>query len=369
MSELPKIVRQRMRQGEAGTVAHPDADLLTAFVERSLASAERARIMEHLAACAPCREVVALAAPEMVEPEPQPSLEQTRWLRWTAVRWAVVSVTVAMIVAAVVLRMPERTQHPIPVATSDAGTATVAKVPPVETKPAAEPAQARRDQAKAVPRPKAKGALADEKKKDGAAPAKKEAETFTTAPVSPTIAMPANSAPSPAMNRAETVQAAEATADKSVTSQSGVGSGMMRQKTAEIDRAGAAPQQALRMEKAAPGFKPVPVARPGAQARWSISAEGRLMRSADRGMTWEQVSVPTGVVFRAVTALGDNVWAGGSGGALFHSYDGGSHWAKVSVTDDDIVRIEFTDAQQGSLTTSGGEVWTTRDGGQTWEKK
>src|SRR5215470_12943555 len=43
---------------------HPDADILTAYVERLLPAQERSRVVEHLSACSQCREVVMLSLPE-----------------------------------------------------------------------------------------------------------------------------------------------------------------------------------------------------------------------------------------------------------------------------------------------------------------
>jgi hypothetical protein len=170
--------------------------------------------------------------------------------------------------------------------------------------------------------------------------------------------------------------------------------------------------------------------------RWTVSATGALQRSFDQGNSWEAVdvnpdysgralglltlapaqtadmkannvpannsqtnatqansaqkntnsnanvinsetraakqNVPT--VFRAVVAMGSEVWAGGSGGALFHSYDAGNHWSRVVPVSagmpltSDIVAIEFSDLQHGRITTSAAEIWTTVDDGQTWQK-
>lgn len=41
---------------------HPDADLLAAFAEKRLLGHEREELLAHLAECADCREVVALAS-------------------------------------------------------------------------------------------------------------------------------------------------------------------------------------------------------------------------------------------------------------------------------------------------------------------
>ena len=51
MSEgLPKIVLERLRMAEPG--GHPDADLLTAFAERTLLPRERDAVLQHLAQAA-----------------------------------------------------------------------------------------------------------------------------------------------------------------------------------------------------------------------------------------------------------------------------------------------------------------------------
>jgi len=100
MEKVPKIVLERL---QAATVkaAHPDADLLTAFSEHSLPETERSRVLEHLARCSACREVVALALPA----EDAVTVMETRpvrnaWFTWPRMRWAVVGagiVTVASI--------------------------------------------------------------------------------------------------------------------------------------------------------------------------------------------------------------------------------------------------------------------------------
>jgi len=148
-------------------------------------------------------------------------------------------------------------------------------------------------------------------------------------------------------------------------------------------------------------------------ARWTISGIGALQRSFDQGQTWQDVNVaasdpsfskfsfaqetvtvaaqevskptsnkpalkkngPVPLIFRAVTASGLDVWAGGSQGLLYHSTDNGNHWTRVlpitagAALTGDIVSLDFPDPQHGKVTTSAPEVWTTSDAGQTWQKQ
>jgi Photosynthesis system II assembly factor YCF48/Putative zinc-finger len=172
---------------------------------------------------------------------------------------------------------------------------------------------------------------------------------------------------------------------------------------------------------AAPAFAPPamplqtsPALMLSASPRWTISADGALQRSFDAGQTWEDVIVVPAAslsfsqaqavqgglneskknqdqpvkkilkkktetnstpAFRAVSAIGPEVWAGGSNAILYHSPDSGVHWTQVipaetgAVLTGDITLIEFSDPQNGRVATSSPESWITADGGQTWHKE
>ncbi len=110
----------------------------------------------------------------------------------------------------------------------------------------------------------------------------------------------------------------------------------------------------------------------GSKLQWTLSPQGAVQRSSDNGKTWQAVSVVIGTTFRALSAVGANIWVGGRSGALYHSPDSGQTWAKFEPAaggkklDQDIVHVDFSDPLSGTVTTANGEVWTTSDGGQNW---
>jgi photosystem II stability/assembly factor-like uncharacterized protein len=107
--------------------------------------------------------------------------------------------------------------------------------------------------------------------------------------------------------------------------------------------------------------------------RWTLSSDGTLQRSLDAGKTWATIPVAGNSVFRALAAVGANIWVGGSGGSLYRSTDAGEHWLRVKpatggkMLTTDIIGVEFTDANHGKLTTADEQIWITADAGQTWQ--
>src|SRR5512143_3559963 len=121
MDPLPKIARDRLRANPPSE--HPDADLLTAFAEQSLTERERSEIADHLARCAECREVMALAVPEfepafadaavaavhartviappIISAAKMSATKRTTWLRSPVLRWGALAACVVVVGAAV----------------------------------------------------------------------------------------------------------------------------------------------------------------------------------------------------------------------------------------------------------------------------
>jgi photosynthesis system II assembly factor YCF48-like protein/putative zinc finger protein len=112
MQDVLKIVRDRLQAARpAANLAsanHPDADALTAFAEQSLPERERAVVLEHLARCGDCRDIVALALPatEPVETATKPPARG--WLTWPALRWGLVAAGVVAIASVGIVRYERR---------------------------------------------------------------------------------------------------------------------------------------------------------------------------------------------------------------------------------------------------------------------
>jgi hypothetical protein len=483
MQNMPKIVRERLKAAKP-VVNHPDPDVLTAFVERSLPERERAAVLEHLARCDDCRDVVALElpAPEAVQPVLAPT--RGRWLTWPALRWGFVTAGVVAIAAFGVVQW-QRHQP-----TREMATQTVRLEVPAgqqQTQAAAPPAvagAAAEKQTKSLPAvPRSERAKSAGKA--NAESGENKLMAREEAPQTPARKLPAGSGVGASMgaralphgprmpaqwqqqnnqNQASTAwipptvrqQAAGLAANEKIPisaeavevqapSQPGQTNAEAKDQDLQIHGQASQPQEAAGYPVGGPvGKAKAPVKMEAANAsavqaadvtapqelpaaaenisvvsqfapqtpaplpRWNISPAGGLERSFDQGKTWQEVDVtaslvssagltsevvaktsrakessadkkalkaaPSGI-FRAVTAIGPKVWAGGSNGTLYHSLDAGSHWVRVvpssggTILSGDIVALEFSDPEHGKITTSTAELWITSDGGQTWQKQ
>lgn len=110
MSELPKIVRARLKAEASGD--HPDPNLLAAFAEQALPDQERAPILLHLSRCADCRDVLALALPT---PESATDALDTdsrvRVFRWSILRWGAVAACMVIVGSAVLMKRETFMMH------------------------------------------------------------------------------------------------------------------------------------------------------------------------------------------------------------------------------------------------------------------
>jgi hypothetical protein len=124
MSDVPKIVHDRLRAAMPRE-AHPDADVLTAFAEQALSGAEREVVLQHLARCGDCREVLALGIPALVDAMERPAAVEDEtsvrrpagrsqaWFAWPNLRWAALAASVAVVGSVLLLRPGTQTDSAI----------------------------------------------------------------------------------------------------------------------------------------------------------------------------------------------------------------------------------------------------------------
>jgi hypothetical protein len=108
---LPKFVQSRLRQqASAPAVVHPDANVLSAFVEGSLKESERENLLAHLSSCEECREVVSLSLPEL-DVASLAAVKPSRTWNWNSgiLRWGAVAASVIVVAGAVLLLNPGST--------------------------------------------------------------------------------------------------------------------------------------------------------------------------------------------------------------------------------------------------------------------
>jgi Photosynthesis system II assembly factor YCF48 len=388
MKQLPKILKERL--GPAMQAKdHPDANLLAAFSESTLTKHERTRVLEHLASCAVCRDVVSLATPEVAAGSLLSAVARRPvWMSWSMLRWSAAAACVIIVGAAVRLHYQERISV---VSTKAPQSARLVPSPPPSSESYASNARREETENKVESRTKpesrdklelrvspkgkrdldagrnvalfdqleqknARAAIAhtppgasDKQMSDEVAQLKKDlpAEKISQIAAAPPPSS-VTDAKAPLTQRearkdnlreylaksAETVTVT-AEAPGIQTTESSVSKAKAAPKPApsnEIAPAGAVGGGAS-VSKSGAGNQPVTLQTASllaaANARWAVSSEGKLQRSLDRGTTWQNVPLRSDAVLQSVATVAQHVWVGGRGGALFHSTDAGEHWIEL----------------------------------------
>jgi len=348
--QLPKIVAARLQRNSLPE--HPDPDLLTAFTEQKLGGKELDSVFEHLAACAECRQILVLAAPELIPEAASTAFGNSSWLRMPIIRWGAVAACVVIVAATMLVRRgqgPTRSENL-------AATTERSTTPPKSLGTAQLPAVMAGTNKVPTPNPNSVPQQARTAKAGGVRVANAPASTLALNSRSKSPAPPVE-------GPAQTVAAApQVPADQQLrASRSAVAA------------------------KAAPAFTPRPTTETaastiGGAARftdfrspsWRLSSDGLPERSFTSGQ-WEKVQVDHAKGFRALAAVGMEVWVGGPVGLLYHSEDMGLNWTRLtplagsSTLSDDIIAIAFADHLHGKLNTATGQTWVTSDAGRTWK--
>src|SRR6266849_2084710 len=391
MTELPKIVPKMVYDRLQAAVperVHPDADLLTAFTEQRLSVTERDSVLEHLALCGDCRDVIALAlpAPDIVaapvanETEADravsragvPARHQRRFA-WPSLPWTALAAGVAVVAAVLLLHPGKLNLAILPSANRQiATTVPPASIPQIasssslslsssldqsedlaksedktgEVRPNAELRWSKKlktGQVVKSPLPAASGFLLADNEKDSGVADKLSAapsagaraaapisrgttETVEVSGAAAAVAMePFTENALMARNEAPAIEKAKP-ALQGVEAQ-GVGAEVNeRQKTETAVVPGPARSQARNVMSAA---KLTPPASPALahNITWAITA-GVLQRSLDSGRSWQN-AVRADHPLLCYASHYDDVWAGGQAGTLFRSADSGVTWVEV----------------------------------------
>jgi len=382
VTQLPKIVAHRLQT--ATSAAHPDPDVITAFVEKSLAQREREQVLGHLSQCRDCRELVALSFPQHETALPVAVSKHPAWLAWPVLRWGALVACVVVVGAAVTLHRQFRASSPWASMDDRSAPSGVARQALQTT---AQPEANAMSAARSLPQaPEAKANLAS---------ARKKAESVDKESLKGLVAAaktPNPSAPVPRLRKdldfapaqTEAVEA-ESSGSAAIRSYNAVGEAVpgrakdaLRPSSSDVPLAAGASmlaKSAPAVAQSALAANEKALAFVGPPPRWTLTADGTLQRSLDSGMTWETIPVAGQSVFRALAADGLEIWVGGAKGALYHSSDAGQHWTQLQPTANgevltgDIIGVEFTDRVHGTVTTSGHEKWVTTDAGQSWQKQ
>jgi len=353
MAEIPKIVVKGL-QTPSDLLNHPDANLMTGFVENSLTASDRNQMLAHLARCNECRDVVALSLPERVEVGVPAYV--SGWLSWPVLRWAGAAACIVVVGTVVTLHYESRPKNAaVMVAPSTQG----ANVEQKATQPAP-----------IANSPQVDTAARDEVARTSASLRKKASPNTLARSLPSTEASNADAQLRPQLQSSEAVEARTPEAALAApVSPDEIVPGRAKEAEAASDIKGA-PAKQLTAGNAA-----VAASRARALPRWTLASDGTLQRSLDGGITWENVPVAPQKRFRALAANGFDIWVGGASGALYHSFDAGQHWMQVrpvangEFLEADIIGVEFPDAVHGKISTSTLEDWTTDDAGQHWQKK
>ena len=403
MNQIPESARRRMQAQAAGD--HPDADLLAAFAEHTLAGNERERVLSHLAACTSCREVVSLAMPEQSDAEVVAPAAHA-WFRWPMLRWTAVAATVIVVWAAVSVLAPRKQNQEVSAPVVESVPAAKTAEPPVlqgsvEKKETPPPTSEKKFAARDESRQRADSAVAANQPKTQALPSVAESRNAQMADkvtaAEQLKPLEAESAKAKAMevegakeeNARKDALKLDAAASKGAVS-GGAAGGVVRGNVAVTAQAApAAPPPATQNEAVNVQRQTAPLGglRTGAPkvlskagraeegaVRWRVSSTGAVERSGD-GKSWVKVEIDPGVTFRALSSNGGDLWAGGTGGALFHSADAGRSWSRVKVGDegmwvtDAITAVDFPSPRNGFVTTASGAIWATQDAGRTWQRR
>jgi hypothetical protein len=393
---IEKLIGDRLRALlKAGGADCPEAEMLAAFVERTLTRGERESLQLHLAGCARCQEQVAelVRLSEAEEPArvqvlaPVPA-RKIAWFRWALAAPALLALVVAGLWYTGEFR-PLLKQQEQPALKAPRAPATQ----PLPAGPKDELARTapavRQKTAKTEPAKKPKGEMVVRE-----APAR--AQLYTAEPAATVAAeagggakeaQPANAergaiatpsararlaAAAPAVTR-EDKAASSAYQDHVVSRLEAPAAApppAEREKAAEraAEAAGAAPANEATtfhlVDRTPLAKKAVAGARPEG---WRVGRQGLIQKAGANGTWVTQTSgVDTNLLDIAFPTPSVG-WVVGESGTVLRTTDGGATWKRISIpTRADLVLVVASAELSAQVVTRDGRTLTTTDGGKSW---
>jgi hypothetical protein len=365
MTKFSQFVRSRLELGQRQSPDHPDSNLLLAFAERNESPREHANILEHLAGCAECREVLALMSrrhgPDTLLEQ---GLSKSRASSW---RWRFAAAAgLACLAVSTVWWMPLFKSSPHfasrpaiinqlpssspPVSTINDSEVSKAQIYDLNQKSVARKLEASEPAGRSSVTSRAKPANELKSNDSISLTAQQtEAQVTTPAPAAPQGTKSRPTLPSAGSNTAPPLALRkDLIAPKAVFS--------------AADRA--TPLETL-----------MRAPRPHENTVWTLDAipkDGTIQKSDDGGRTWLTIHIDDTTRFYALSASGSDVWLGGVGGKLFHTSNSGVHWAEITISNErarltgSITEIEVTPDGTIKLKTDSGETWASDDRGVHW---
>lgn len=100
---------------------------------------------------------------------------------------------------------------------------------------------------------------------------------------------------------------------------------------------------------------------------WVVGEFNAMLKSADRGQTWERVMEPQDRGLNDIAFVGSKGWAVGEFGTILLTEDGGATWNVIETENKvSLMSVAFRDAEHGVAVGLTGTLLTTADGGRHW---
>ncbi len=367
---------------------HPD--VLAAYYDRTLATAERDLLDAHFAGCARCQmQLAAIARADIsADNSNRHAILAPHFASLRGWRLAIPALAAAAVILIIVRAMrPAPADRNQQLAMADRARPATEAVAPVA--PASEPAtenQLAMNEPTPVAPPVTPNAAAVEKREaltGQVAPKIKEEtkektqQSYAAAPSPPKAAESAKSETALTQSEMSTTAAGEIAAHEAPGAKTqpipsrafgsgAFGSGALGSGSSAAGVAGSSLARRKDLYADATSSALASISTPDGATSWIVGKNGMLIRRDASGrLTREQSGVTTDLLAAAAPSAGV-CWIVGRAGTILRTIDA-EHWTRIaSPTSTDLVRVAARDADHAIVTTSDGNSFATSDGGASW---